>query len=72
MDYLLLIISFFILGYFFGHRDLRHERLFLESLSSIGNLKEKVLKLVKGRSPTLILESKDFLKEDEEEDINND
>ena len=69
MDYLLLIISFFILGYFFGHRDLRHEKLFL---ASIGNFKEKVLKLVKGRSPTLILESKDFLKDDDEEDINND
>ena len=59
-------ISFFVLGYLFGHRDLKFEKL-LESLS---NFKESLVSKFTPRQKLVILNSKDVLPdlEDEEEE----
>lgn len=69
MDNIFLSISFFVLGYLFGHRDLRYETL----LISLTEFKNNLIDKLKPRNKVEVLSSKDsYLPEKEEEDNLND
>lgn len=69
MDYIFLSISFFVLGYLFGHRDLRYELI----LKAITEFKNDLLNKLKPRNKVQVLSSKDsYLPESEEEELTND
>lgn len=64
--FLLASTSGFLLGYLFGHRDLKFEKL----LGSLSNFKESLVSKFTPRQKLVILNSKDVLPdlEDEEEE----
>ena len=57
----------FLLGYLFGHRDLRQEKL----LMSIRDFKKDISTAFTGREKVVILNSKDAYLPDEEEEKND-